>query len=39
MITSDYLADAHVEIYGQGIITDKQKPGWLSRLLDNVWPF
>ncbi|MGM0610787.1 MAG: flagellar basal body L-ring protein FlgH [Thermodesulfobacteriota bacterium] len=38
-VTSDYLADAHIEIYGQGIITDKQKPGWLARLLDNVWPF
>ncbi len=38
-ITSDYLANAHIEIYGQGIITDKQKPGWLARILDNIWPF
>ncbi|MFP4168558.1 MAG: flagellar basal body L-ring protein FlgH [Desulfonatronovibrionaceae bacterium] len=38
-ISSDYLADAHIDIYGQGILTDKQKPGWLSRILDNIWPF
>jgi flagellar L-ring protein FlgH len=38
-ITSNYLADAQIEYYGQGILSDKQKPGWLTRVLDNVWPF
>ncbi|RQD66614.1 MAG: flagellar basal body L-ring protein [Desulfonatronovibrio sp. MSAO_Bac4] len=38
-IDSSQLADAHIEMYGQGIIADKQKPGWLARLLDRVWPF
>ena len=38
-ISSDYLADAHIEYYGKGILADKQRPGWLTRILDNVWPF
>jgi flagellar L-ring protein FlgH len=38
-ITSNHLADAQIEYYGQGILSDKQRPGWLTRVLDNVWPF
>ena len=38
-IESSSMADAHIEYYGQGVLGDKQKPGWLTRLLDNVWPF
>ena len=38
-ISSNYLADAQIEIYGQGVLADKQKPGWLTRLLENIWPF
>lgn len=38
-ISSTSLAEAHIEIYGQGILTDKQKPGWLARILDNILPF
>lgn len=38
-VASNYLADAHIEVYGRGILADKQRPGWLSRVLDNVWPF
>ncbi|WP_457570521.1 flagellar basal body L-ring protein FlgH [Desulfovulcanus sp.] len=38
-IASTYLADAQIEIYGQGILADKQKPGWLTRILDHIWPF
>lgn len=38
-ILSSSIADAHIEYYGQGVLGDKQKPGWLTRLLDNVWPF
>lgn len=38
-IESTSIADAHIEYYGQGVLGDKQKPGWLTRLLDNVWPF
>jgi len=38
-VFSTHLADAHIEYYGEGIVADKQKPGWLARILDNVWPF
>jgi flagellar L-ring protein precursor FlgH len=38
-IPSTSLAEAQIEIYGQGVLADKQKPGWLSRILDNVFPF
>jgi flagellar L-ring protein precursor FlgH len=39
MIKSEQLANAHIEFYGKGILSDKQRPGWLTRILDNVWPF
>jgi flagellar L-ring protein precursor FlgH len=38
-VQSTYIADARIEYSGQGSIADKQKPGWLSRIIDNVWPF
>lgn len=38
-ISSNNLAEAQIEIYGQGVLADKQKPGWLSRILDNIYPF
>jgi len=38
-VTSNRIADAHIAYYGEGVIADKTKPGWLTRLLDNFWPF
>lgn len=38
-VSSSKLAEAQIEIYGQGVLADKQKPGWLSRILDNIYPF
>ena len=38
-VTSDRLANATIEYYGEGVLADKQRPGWLTRILDNVWPF
>ncbi|WP_319466155.1 flagellar basal body L-ring protein FlgH [uncultured Pseudodesulfovibrio sp.] len=38
-ISSTNLAEAQIEIYGQGVLADKQRPGWLSRILDNIFPF
>ncbi|QJB57362.1 flagellar basal body L-ring protein FlgH [Pseudodesulfovibrio sp. zrk46] len=38
-IPSTKLAEAQIEIYGQGVLADKQRPGWLSRILDNIFPF
>ena len=39
VIQSTYIADARIEYSGKGVIADKQKPGWLMRILDNIWPF
>ena len=38
-VTSNQLADARIEYTGRGVLSDKQKPGWLTRLLDVIWPF
>lgn len=38
-VESTQLADSKVEYYGEGVLADKQKQGWLTRLLDNIWPF
>jgi len=39
MVMSNKIADAEVFYVGDGVIQDKQKPGWLVRGLDRVWPF
>lgn len=38
-VASTYLADARIEYSGMGVIADKQRVGWLTRIFDNVWPF
>jgi flagellar L-ring protein precursor FlgH len=38
-VDSTQLADSKVEYYGKGVLADTQRQGWLSRLLDNIWPF
>lgn len=38
-VPSTALADARIEVYGQGSLSDKQRAGWLSRLIDNIWPY
>ncbi len=38
-VPSTALADARIEVYGQGTLSDKQHSGWLSRLIDHIWPF
>ncbi len=38
-VVSSKVADAEIFYVGDGVIQDKQKPGWLVRILDNVWPF
>lgn len=39
IVQSTYIADAQISYSGSGIVNDRQRPGWLSRLLDRVWPF
>lgn len=38
-INSSYVADAQITYAGEGIISDRQKPGWLMNFLDKIWPF
>jgi flagellar L-ring protein precursor FlgH len=38
-IHSTNMAEARIELYGEGILAEKQRQGWLGRILDNVWPF
>ena len=38
-IPSTKVADAQIFLVGDGVLQDKQKPGWLVRIFDNIWPF
>ncbi len=38
-VQSTYLADANIEYYGKGALSEKQRPGWGSRLIDKIWPW
>jgi flagellar L-ring protein precursor FlgH len=38
-VQSTQVADAHIVYTGMGAIADKQKPGWLMRSVDFIWPF
>ncbi len=38
-VLSTNVADARVEFYSQGSLTDMQKRGWLSRLYERLRPF
>ena len=39
VVRSDRIADARIEYYGEGVLADKDRPGWLARALDWVSPF
>ncbi len=38
-VNSDKILNARISYTGKGSISDKQKPGWMMRTLDNIWPF
>jgi flagellar L-ring protein precursor FlgH len=38
IILSTYISDAKIAYSGSGIIHDRQRPGWMARILDWVWP-
>ncbi|MDR0239465.1 MAG: flagellar basal body L-ring protein FlgH [Deltaproteobacteria bacterium] len=38
-VLSTQVADASISYYGKGVLGDKQKAGWFTRLMDNIWPF
>ncbi len=39
MISSAQVADARIAYSGNGVINDRQQPGWLFNFIDKVWPF
>lgn len=38
-VSSRYIADARIVYTGQGVVDEKMRPGWLTRILDRTWPF
>jgi flagellar L-ring protein precursor FlgH len=38
-VLSTQVADAKIILTGIGVVSDKQRPGWFSRILDGIWPF
>jgi len=39
IVSSAQIADARITYSGKGIISDRQRPGWLMNIIDKVWPF
>jgi flagellar L-ring protein precursor FlgH len=39
VVLSTALGNGQIAYYGSGIIAEKQRPGWLGRVVDTVWPF
>lgn len=39
VIMSTYVSDALISYSGQGIIDERQRPGWLADGLNKIWPF
>jgi flagellar L-ring protein precursor FlgH len=39
VISSSNIADARIYYTGKGVVDDKQRPGWMTRVIDWVWPF
>ena len=38
-VDSSKILNARIAYTGKGVISDKQRPGWLTRIIDRVWPF
>jgi flagellar L-ring protein precursor FlgH len=38
-VFSSSIADAQIAYAGNGVVSDKQRPGWFTRILDYTWPF
>jgi flagellar L-ring protein precursor FlgH len=39
VILSTYISDARIAYSGAGIIDDRQRPGWMTKILNTIWPF
>jgi len=38
-VLSSRVADAEVFFVGDGVLQEKQRPGWLGRIVGAIWPF
>ncbi len=38
-IDSSHVLNARISYTGKGAVSDNQSPGWMSRAINNVWPF
>lgn len=38
-VSSQRVLDARIAFSGRGVVSDKQGPGFLQRVLDRLWPF
>lgn len=39
VVLSTYIADARITYSGDGVVNERQRPGWLARLLEAISPF
>ena len=39
VILSTFISDAKIAYSGSGVVNDRQRPGWLTNLMNTVWPF
>ncbi len=39
VIASANISDAKIYYTGKGVVDDKVRPGWMTRVLDWIWPF
>ncbi len=38
-ISSSRIANMRIDFYGRGVVAENQQPGWLARIIRNIWPF
>ena len=38
-VLSSRIAQTRIEFVGKGVASTRQRPGWLSRIIDAIWPF
>ncbi|MEF3255756.1 MAG: flagellar basal body L-ring protein FlgH, partial [Deferribacterales bacterium] len=38
-VLSTAIADAQISYSGKGVISDANRKGWLSNIIDWIWPF
>lgn len=39
VVLSTRIAEMELEVDGRGLVADAQKPGWLFKVLNGIWPF